>query len=59
MRLTTRCWLLCLFCALVALFGGTASAATAITGFTIPTPASQPIAGTHAPDGNFWFTELT
>jgi len=47
MRFTTGCWLLCLLCALVALFDGTASGATAITEFTIPTPASQPIAFTY------------
>ena len=59
MRLMTGCWVLGLLCAFAMLPAEQARAATVITEFTISTPGSQPIAGTHGPDGSFWFTELT
>ncbi len=56
-RLATGLWTLCLVCALTTGAVEQASASTVITEFALPTANSQPIAGTHAPDGNFWFTE--
>src|SRR5262245_15714163 len=58
MRLVTGRWVvLCLVCAFATLPVERAGAGTVVSEFTVPTASSQPTAGTHAPDGNFWFTE--